>query len=192
MQDVRIICDTAHPSTKSRITTFVLTYQRFIHAELLTHRVFSRNSASSRAIPTAKYIEMVESNPSMPMEWGKNRPGMQSTELLSSEDEAAAKQIWLDAAKDAVKNARRLAELKAHKQVANRLLEPFLYITTVLTGTEWDNFFALRVHEDAQPEIRELATRMKKLYESESQPSAQHISHSQMHTCRKVSIWTTV
>ena len=144
-----------------RLTTLQLCYPRFIHAEFMTHRVFSRNASSSRAIPVAKMIEQVRNGPAMPIHWGKNQPGMQANEELTGEELANAKEAWLTAAELAATQASILHKIGAHKQVANRILEPFQYMHVIVTATEWDNFFELRDHPDAQPEIHALAIVMK-------------------------------
>lgn len=143
----------------NRITTLQLTYPRFIHSEFLTHRVFSRNASSSRAIPVKKMIEMVRNEPAMPIHWGKNQPGMQASEEI--QHAGVAKDIWLRAARNAASIAEEMEQIGLHKQVANRILEPFQHIHVVVTATEWKNFFALRDHPDAQPEIHELAIQMR-------------------------------
>lgn len=143
-----------------RLTTLQLVYPRFIHAEMLTHRVFSRNASSSRAIPVAKMIRMVREEPAMPIHWGKNRPGMQAVEELTGDELEEAKSLWMRAATCAANAADLMNKLGVHKQVANRILEPFQHISVVVTGTEWDNFFSLRAHPDAQPEIQALAFEM--------------------------------
>lgn len=144
-----------------RIDTLLLRYPRFIHAEFMTHRQFSRNASSSRAIPVERLIADVENDPAMPIFWGKNQKGMQAREELPTEDCAAMCVRWLMACKDAVHNAQGMADNGAHKQIVNRILEPFAHINVVVTATEWDNFFALRIHEDAQPEIKDLAEAMR-------------------------------
>jgi thymidylate synthase ThyX len=150
----------------NRLTTFVLEYPRFIHAELLTHRVFSRNASSSRAIPIEKMITQVTDAPAIPVEWGKNTAGMQSIHLLSEEDSKRAQDIWLRARDDMITQVKSLIQLGVHKQLANRLLEPWQTMRTVLSGTEFDNFFALRAHKDAQPELRSLALLMLNAYKT--------------------------
>lgn len=155
-----VIADSVNPSGV-RITTMELEYPRFIHAEFMTHRVFSRNSASSRAIPVAKVIEQVRTNPAMPVHWGKNQAGMQATEELDSEPKAQSMALWLCAATDAANRAEQLLAQGLHKQVVNRILEPFQLMKVVVTSTEWNNFFWLRDHADAQPEIKVLAKAMK-------------------------------
>ena len=142
-----------------RITTFQLLYPRFIHAELMTHRVFSRNASSSRAIPVKKMLEMVRSEPAMPIHWGANQPGMQASAEI--QHVFAAKDLWLLAARNAADVAEEMMNLGLHKQVANRILEPFQHISVVLTATELGNWFDLRAHKDAQPEIHELALQMR-------------------------------
>ena len=144
-----------------RITTFQLLYPRFIHAELMTHRVFSRNASSSRAIPVKKMIQMVREEPAMPIHWGKNQPGMQANEELLLGDRYRAEVLWREAAQKAASVAERMMEMGLHKQVANRILEPFQHISVVLTATDLDNWFELRAHEDAQPEIHALAIQMR-------------------------------
>lgn len=147
---------------ENRITTFELEYPRFIHSELLTHRMFSRNAASSRAIPINKMMEQVEANPATPVEWGLNKAGMQAEAVHSDTDKCLA--VWQQAAIDAVNSAAALKALGLHKQIVNRVLEPFQWMKTIVTATEFDNFFWLRCHPDAQPEIRVLAELMLKEY----------------------------
>lgn len=142
------------------IITLQLRYPRFIHSELMTHRDFSRNASSSRAIPTPKMIEQVRNEPAMPVHWGKNQPGMQAFEEVHPADMALAKGLWLQAAKEAADLAEEMHALGLHKQVINRILEPFQYISVIVTATEWDNFFELRNHADADPTIKALAQAM--------------------------------
>jgi hypothetical protein len=123
----------------------------------MTHRTFSRNAASSRAIPVEKMLSGIEMNPAMPTYWGRNQKGMSAAEELTDREREEAEAVWLEARDYAVKQARHLASLGVHKQIANRLVEPFCFITTIITATEWTNFFWLRCHRAAQPEMRELA-----------------------------------
>lgn len=163
MFEAKIIADSINPNA-NRVTTFLLTYPRFIHAELMTHRVFSRNAASSRAIPITKIIEQIETNPAMPVRWGMNGKGMQDHGCFVGVEAEKAKQMWLDAARSAVESANKLKEAGLHKQVVNRVLEPFMWMTTLVTATEWENFYALRLHKDAQPEFQYLAHIMLQNY----------------------------
>lgn len=137
--------------------TLELEYPRFIHAELMTHRVFSRNSASSRAIPIKTMNELIKSNPAMPIHWGRNQAGMQAKEELSGKALIAAQKVWENACNDAICHSDALSSLGAHKQIANRVTEPYQHMKVVLTSTEWNNWDWLRKHTDAQPEIHELA-----------------------------------
>lgn len=157
----KIVADSIH---HTRLTTMEITYPRFVHAEFLTHRQFSRNSASSRAIPIAKMIARVKSDPVWPTYWGVNEKGMQANTLMSEAEIERAKEQWQRAIDQACANASTLAHLGCHKQIANRLLEPFSWITTIVTATEWENFFHLRCNAAAQPEIRKIAEMMQALY----------------------------
>lgn len=148
-----------------RLSTFQLRYPRLIHAELMTHRVFSRNASSSRAIPVAKMIEQVRLEPAMPVHWGKNQPGMQAFAELEGRDLEATKREWLSAALDAIHHAKCMADRGAHKQVVNRILEPFQFISVILSTTETDNWFELRDHEDADPTIKALASAMVPVFQ---------------------------
>jgi thymidylate synthase ThyX len=145
-----------------RLTTMEVTFPRITLAEFNTHRVFSRNSASSRAIPIAKMLQRVQEDPFIPVYWGKNQSGMQALEELSPEAQTLALEQWLKARDNAVESVKRLQlpDIDLHKQIANRLLEPWLYHTVIVTSTEWDNWDALRTHPDAQPEIRKIAVMM--------------------------------
>ena len=161
MITAKIVADSINVSIRDkRITSFVLTYPRFIHAELMTHRMFSRNAASSRAIPISKFIEDVLTDPALPVHWGANQKGMQADNEVDETTKAKAMMIWNEARDSAVEHAKRLNDLGIHKQIANRLMEPFFHITTLVTATEYENFFKLRAHKAAQPEIRELAYKM--------------------------------
>jgi thymidylate synthase ThyX len=153
----------AHSTTEKgkEVISFEVEYPRFIHSEVMTHRMFSRNAASSRAIPVEAVIEQVRTAPAMPIHWGKNQPGMQAKEELSGVDLVAAKDDWLCAAMAAASIAERLSLYGLHKQVVNRILEPYVTMKTVITATEMDNFYWLRCHEDAQPEIKALAEAMR-------------------------------
>ena len=154
-----VITDSINPSNQ-RVTTFLVTYPRFIHGEFMTHRVFSRNSASSRAIPIIKVINQVLAEPAMPVAWGKNGKGMQSQEYFEGEDRNICEQAWKEAARSAVESAKKLLDLGLHKQIANRVLEPFMWMTVLVTSTDWSNFFSLRVHKAAQPEFQYLSHMM--------------------------------
>ena len=143
------------------IVTFELCYHRYIHGELMTHRVFSRNAMSSRAVPVMKMLKQVWSDPAMPVHWGANQPGMQAKDQLTGWRLTLAKKLWSGAGKIACGFAWGMVKLGLHKQVANRLLEPWQWMRTIVTATDWDNFYDLRDHEDAQPEFKALAQAMR-------------------------------
>ena len=148
-----------------RMTTMEIEYPRFILAELNTHRMLSKNSASSRAIPVKAMHEFIRANPATPVSWGKNQPGMKADEQVGSTVAEEAEQVWNQAKEDALHWADALAhKLAIHKQIANRITEPWMTMKTVISGTEWNNFFHLRNHADAQPEIKTLAEAMTVAY----------------------------
>jgi len=154
-----VIADSVSPEGK-RLTTFQLRYPRMVHSEFMTHRVFSRNASSSRAIPVERMIADLRRDPAMPVYWGSNKPGMQAGAELDPEAIGVCQSIWLDAMEQMISKAEWLVSNGLHKQIANRILEPWAHINVVCSGTEWANFFALRAHPDAQPEIKVLAEAM--------------------------------
>ena len=156
----RIIADSLNEQG-NRLTTFVLTFPRIVLAEFNTHRMISKNSASSRAIPFEKMVKMVEEDPFIPIKWMKDHKGMQGTEYFTKKkDISDLTAQWINARDNAVKAAEDLSDGGLTKQLCNRLLEPFMWHTVIATGTEWENFFALRAHGDAEIHIQELAYRM--------------------------------
>lgn len=163
------------------IVTWCLEYPRFIHGEFMTHRLFSRNAASSRAIPVKSMIAQVMAKPAAPVHWGKNQPGMQAQEELEDYEMAHVMYLWEEAAYEAAMSAGAMDAMGAHKQIVNRLLEPFQTMKTVMTATCMDNFFWLRNHEDAQPEIKVLARLMWEALNSEDpvtlQPGDWHVPY---------------
>ena len=168
-----IIADSISETGK-RITTFCVTYPRMIHAELMTHRVFSRNASSSRAVPIRKMISIALNDIVYPIKYGSNQPGMQSIVELDEITSEKVKVIWKDMAEYCAEGVTKLAELGLHKQWSNRPLEWFSNITVLITSTEWDNFFELRADPDAQPEIHELAIKMREARDS-STPKVLHL-----------------
>lgn len=161
MITAKIVADSIGPHGK-RITSFLLVYPRFIHSELMTHRAFSRNAASSRAIPLSKMINNIRANIAAPIHWGAEQKGMQSGGEIKEKDFAIG--IWDAACQDAIKHAVALQGLGVHKSICNRILEPFAHMTTLVTATEYVNFFNLRAHKDAMPEFQELAYQMLDLW----------------------------
>lgn len=160
--EAKVICDSLG-TNGVRLTTFVLKYPRFIHSEFMTHRAFSRNASSSRAIPFEKQVDMILQDPAMPLEFRENKKGMQAGEAVADQDKCV--KIWKEAMQRAVEQAYALADKGVHKQYVNRILEPFAHISVVVSATEYSNFFALRYHSMAQPEIQELAKQMWEAYQ---------------------------
>jgi hypothetical protein len=159
----KIILDSISPEGH-RLTTMEIVMHRFVLAEFNTHRVFSRNSASSRAIPLAKQIERVRTHPAIPVIWASEKPGMQGGDEI--EDPSAARREWERARNAAVSHAKVLSNLGVHKSIVNRLLEPFMWHTAIVSSTEWENFFGLRCNPLAQPEIQAVAYAMRDAYEA--------------------------
>lgn len=164
----KIIADSVAPPG-IRLVTMQLRYPRWIHAELMTHRVFSRNASSSRAIPVERLIADIRSEPAVPLYWGKNQKGMQAGEEcnepvghnhFAGTYAQSREDAWLYAMEEAIQVAEGFARGGYHKQLVNRLLEPFSHINVVLSATDWANFFMLRRHPDAEPHIHQLADRM--------------------------------
>lgn len=146
---------------QDNLYTFVLRYPRMIHSEFMTHRVFSRNASSSRAIPVAKVIEQVRNDPFIPSNVYMNQSGMVGTVEASEDTYESFKDLWLKAVDNAVAVAESMVALGVHKQHVNRILEPFQYINVIVTATEWENFLHLRLASDAQPEMQDLARAIK-------------------------------
>lgn len=163
--EAKIVADSISPQGH-RITSMLITFPRFILAEGKTHRIISglhgevevledisinsfregsKNSASSRAIPFEKMVKMVEEDPFIPIAWQKDHRGMQGSEYFTDLNSiTTARNSWVLAAKDAISNAKELNMEGVTKQLVNRLLEPFMWHTTLVTATEWENFFELR------------------------------------------------
>lgn len=157
MIECKIIADSI---CRTRITTIECTYPRFIHSEVLTHRDRARNSASSRAIPWPKMCERIVNDPVVPIYWGEEKKGMQTGGEIPCPLEAA--RVWLEARDNAVKSAQALADLGVHKSLCNRLTEPFMWITVVMTATSWRNFLNQRCDSAAEIHIRVLAEAIKR------------------------------
>lgn len=180
MIEASIVCDSISQQNH-RLTTFLLRYPKFIHGELMTHRVFSRNASSSRAVPVSKNIEEVRSDAlrAAPVYWGAEQKGMASGAELDDSvgsylglngDRVTARkraqEMWKTAALKAAASADYMVELGIHKSIVNRVLEPFLHINVLVTATEYMNFFGLRLDKAAQPEMRALADTMWMLYQN--------------------------
>lgn len=164
----KILADSINYNNLARVTTFELYFPRSILAEYNTHGAVSRNAASSRAIPINKFIESVENDGYVPYSWGVNQSGMQSFNYV--EDEAFFNELnqdWQEAKEQILSIARKFNSKKIHKQFINRLLEPFFYVKLVSTGTDWENFFALRCNKDTHPEFQILSDKMLKCYVEE-------------------------
>ena len=163
MISAKVIADSVSPR-RHRLTTLEVTLPRIVLAELNTHRVFSRNSASSRAIPVSKTMKRVAQDPFVPAAWPTEQKGMSGGEGLSPDDASVAENLWLDARDAALERAEALALLGVHKSLVNRLLEPFMWHTVIITSTEWDGFWHQRCSPLAMPEMRLTAEAMRDAY----------------------------
>lgn len=178
MFEVKIIEDSVSPSG-IRLVTYQLKYPRYIHAELMTHRVFSRNASSSRAIPVKKLAQMSLDEMVEPIQWGLNQPGMQAQEQeLEGEALAEAKKVWREAAEVCAKASIRLDELGLHKQWSNRPMEWFGHINVIVSSTYWDNWDELRTHKTAMPDIHHLAMLM---FAARAHSVPKQLVHGQWH-----------
>ena len=163
--EAKIVADSISPQGH-RITSMLVTFPRIILAEFNTHRMLSRNSASSRAIPFKKMVEIVRKNPFIPIRWMKDHKGMQGSEYITNEVQIQLnKTAWIRAMEDNISrasylNAAEYAGGNVTKQICNRLLEPFMWHTCLVTATEWENFFALRADPAAEIHMQEIARLM--------------------------------
>jgi thymidylate synthase ThyX len=167
MYEAKVLADSI--CNGHRLTTMQLTHPRIIHAEFNTHCMFARNASSSRAIPFEKMVQRVIDDPYVPRTFGVNEPGMQAFSYLQGLDYEEAKRLWLMARDNAIIVARLLADkkgLNVHKQIVNRLLEPWMWITVCVTGDAgaWSNYFALRCHKDAAEAIADQAYMAQLVY----------------------------
>lgn len=156
----KILADSISPAGH-RITTFEGTFPRIVLAEMNTHCMFGRCSASSRAVPVDLRIAAILRDPFVPEVFGSNRGGMRPGEALEGEADIQARASWFRALSYAVGEAQTQDELKVHKQYANRLIEPFAWHTAVITATDFDNFFRLRCNPEAQGEFTKFAEMMR-------------------------------
>lgn len=163
MIQAKIVADSINPLGK-RLTTFELTYPLSIHGEIMTHRVFSRNAASSRAIPFETFRKAVIENPALPVRWGSHQKGMQSGPDLPANMAEIVTNHSLYLLFVASSTASGMHKNGCHKSIVNRLLAPWAHITTLVTAHNFQNFFALRAHADAEPNFQVLAYKMLKQY----------------------------
>jgi hypothetical protein len=161
----KIIADSIGPAN-IRLTTWELTYHRMFHAEVMTYCMWSRNAASSRAIPIAKMRERIKKDPAMPVYWGANQKGMEAQTSLVGWRKRAAVLVWLLGCRAALAISWLLMKIGVHKQIANRVTEPWMYITTIVTADQYAlaNMWHQRDHHAAQPEFRRLARLMWAAY----------------------------
>ncbi len=156
MISTRILADSINPK-RIRIISYLWKYPRFIHSEVMTHRVFSRNAASSRAVPLQVSIRRLTEEPAMPEWYGAEQKGMQSGERLNRHDQAYCEAKIYHLRDTAIQATNDMRQIGLHKSIANRYLEPWMHMEVIVTSTQWHNFFALRAHHAAMPEFQVLA-----------------------------------
>lgn len=180
----KVILDSISP-LGHRLTTIEATMHRFVLAEFNTHRIFSRNSASSRAIPVEKQLQRILENPAFPLVWAAEQPGMQGGGELEGRDLHDAQDLFRESWNDTVDliklylDSKTYKSSRLHKSLINRLLEPFMWHTVIVTSTDYSNFFKLRCSPLAQPEIRVVAEAMREAYFS-STPTV--VNYGEFHT----------
>lgn len=154
---VKVIADSFCEASGKRIITTEIRVPRIIWEEVLTHRMLSRSASGSRAIPVEKSIESIRTDPFVPKRWGSNKKGMQAGEDIPQDARIEATAVWLGACRMALDASDRLRALNVHKHLANRIIEQWSHISAVITATEWENFFMLRLHTAAAEEFQEFA-----------------------------------
>lgn len=159
--EVKLIAYSESIETQKRLATFVIKIPKFVWGHVISHRVFSRNSASSRATPSKRIRKSVLKQPFVPVYFGKNKPGMQSGTALKGIQLWLSKKIWLWSRYFPVFFHFLGEKLKIHKEVLNRILEPWLMVDVIVSATEWSNFISLRTNESAQPEMQYIAQKIE-------------------------------
>ncbi len=176
--EAKVIARSSHPDCPD-LFSVQARYPRFIHPEVMTHRVFSRSASSSRAVPIWRMILSVLRDPAMPVSWGSNKPGMQAGAELAGFRLWVVRTVWMLGCYMAVALAWVAMLAGAHKQIVNRILEPWSHISVIITATDWDNFFALRIHPAADPTMRALAEAIRDaMIRSQSTPVRRGEWHS--------------
>ena len=171
---VKVLADSISPDG-IRLTTFQLTYWRSIHSELMTHRVFSRCAQSSRATPIDTVINNIKSGAWGPAHWGMNQAGMTAKEETNPMMTSSCQFLWEQTATAIASSVEMISKQTGlHKQILNRMLEPYTSINVVLTATDFKNFFKLRLDEHAQPEMQDLARAMKNAMDNSTPKSLQY------------------
>lgn len=161
-----------------KIATFVVTMPKFIQAQINSHRMLSRNAASSRAMPSKIIRRRVLKNPFLPIEFSKNQSGMRGGEKFKGIKLFFVKKIWLWSRYIPCFFHYLGEKLKIHKEVLNRIIEPWMFTQVLITATEWGNFLKLRIDNSSQPEIQYIAKEIKKLLDNNN-PNI--LKHSEWH-----------
>lgn len=187
---VSVILDSISTGARLRLTTIHVRVPRIIWPEILTHRMFGRNARSSRAVPAKTMLREIRETPFVPWRWTANQPGMKGkqgheeqvniSEITGTKDDdlVSRENAWLTGRDKAVELAEAFAESGYHKQIFNRLVEPYMWIDGLITSCQWNNFFWLRDHEDAEPHFEDAAKLIRQAF---SESNAQEIRPGEWH-----------
>lgn len=166
---VELVLASQNVNTGTVLWTFKLKMPKSYLAQLNTHRLFSRNASSSRAVPVSTMINNIKSDTVLPMEWVKNKKGMSGNSLISKGYQNIATDRWLSSLENQLGIVKQLDTLGVHKQYANRLLEPYINAEVLVSATQWANFIALRTDHATQPELQSITNQIKAI-QSGSRP----------------------
>lgn len=176
---VSLIAMTRNAYSNKVITTLLCEYPRYIHSEIMTHRQLSRNSGSSRATPFNIYCERIIKDPAFFAELGINRSGMNADSVLNKENAEAFKHEYMQLMHHTVDTAMSWsAKYNLHKQIINRVLEPYVRTSTVITATEWDNFLYTRaIAKGVEPVMHLLANCIKQAVDYANENAKDGVAH---------------
>ena len=152
--EVKVLLDSVNPYTNVRLTTLHCVYPQFIHQQVLTHRMFSRNSSSLRAISFDRADSEFDT---VYPTWTLEKKGMQGPLVEDFKTKLMADCIVDEMDNFVSSRCARLEELGIHHQDINNYLRPFQNIHTVITATDFENFFQQRLHESTKPDMQRLA-----------------------------------
>lgn len=145
-----IVAHSRNIETGDELITYRLTYPRMLLAQVNTYKQITKITSSSRAQPFNKVVEVIENDPFIPLAYQRAHKGMQGTEYFTDEEEIRQRDLeWLTARDKAVEQAKKLNDLGVTKQVTNRILEAYMWVTQLVTGTReaYEHLFNQRCPE---------------------------------------------
>lgn len=161
-----------------RIRSFECVYPAFFHQDVMTHRRFGRSALSTRALPSREMRRRIRQDMATPTYWGLNQPGMQAENELRGWQRRIAQWAWAMSGHSALLFANIMSQVNSAKQNANMPLWPFMHFKTLITTTDMANFYALRNHAAARPELQTLA---KAMYSAEKESTPRPLAYGQWH-----------